>query len=122
MQKIMINYEIMPSGRPAGLLENNTLDLNTMFNQARSLEVAQKSLDSYNNVYEASVNTITTKQDSDNTLRTCWNCGNSSHPRSKCPAKDVECFKCGRKGHFSKVCRSKVSNQQTSAAIFPTIA
>ena len=42
---------------------------------------------------------------------------NSSHPRSKCPAKDVECFKCGRKGYFSKVCRSKVSNKQTSAAI-----
>ena len=103
-------------------MENNTLDLNTMFNETRSLEVAQKSLDSHNNFYEASVNKFTMKQDSDNTLRTCWKCGNSSHPRSKCSAKDVECFKCGRKGHFSKVCRSKVSNKQTPAAVFMTIA
>ena len=42
------------------LSENNALDPNTMFNQARSLEVAQKSLDSYNTIYETSVNSLTT--------------------------------------------------------------
>ena len=104
------------------LLENNTLDLGTMFNQARALEAAQKSVDSYNNVYESSINAITK-----NVIREeqkCWNCGNNPHPRSKCPAKDVECFNCGRKGHFSKVCRStkQVSNQKTAAATFPLIA
>ena len=40
----------------------------------------------------------------------------------KCRVKDTECFMSGCKGHFSKVCRSKISNQQTSIAMFPTLA
>ena len=35
-------------------------------------------------------------------------CGNKKHPRKFCPAKDVICFNCSKKGHFSKVCRLKV--------------
>ena len=30
-----------------------------------------------------------------------------SHPRSQCPAKDVDCFICGKKGHFSKMYQAK---------------
>ena len=104
------------------LLENNILDINTKFNQTWSLEVVQKSLDSYNFIYETYVNLITARQESDTTARPCWKCGNPSHPRSKCPAKDIECFKCGRKGHFSKVCRSKTYNQEISAVISTILA
>lgn len=46
------------------------LDLNTMFNQARPLELAQEGLDSYNNIYETSVTLITTRQESDTTAHT----------------------------------------------------
>lgn len=56
------------------------LDLNTMFNQARPLELAQEGLDSYNNIYETSVTLITTRQESDTTAHTWSNCGNPSHP------------------------------------------
>ena len=56
------------------------------------------------------VNTITFRQCSDTTVRKRWNCGNPSHPRSKCPAKDTEGFKYGRKGHFLKVCHSETSS------------
>ena len=42
-----------------------------MFNDARSLEVAQKSVDSYNNVYETFVNSIANRQESNTTARTC---------------------------------------------------
>ena len=34
-----------------------------MFNPARSLKVAQESLDSCNTIYETSVNSITTRQE-----------------------------------------------------------
>ena len=43
----------------------------------------------------------------------CFYCGNKYHPRYKCPAKDVECLKCSKKGHFAKVC--KTTNLQSSA-------
>ena len=91
------------------LLENNTLDLGTMFNQARALEAAQKSVDSYNNIYESSINAITKMLYVKNK-----NAG----------IAEILCFNCGHKGHFSKVCRStkQVSNQKTAAATFPLIA
>ena len=38
----------------------------------------------------------------------CMFCGNKRHPRKMCPARMITCFKCSKKGHFAKVCRSKV--------------
>ena len=55
---------------------------------------------------------------------TCFFCGNSNHPRSRCPARDAVCSKCERKGHFAKVCRGrKISKNKVSAAAWsPTLA
>ena len=40
---------------------------------------------------------------------TCQRCGKSpSHARNSCLAKDAVCPKCTKKGHFAKVCKSKV--------------
>ena len=36
----------------------------------------------------------------------CRRCGKSSHPRQLCPAKDVLCYRCNRKGHYSSQCLS----------------
>ena len=38
----------------------------------------------------------------------CWHCGHN-HKKGDCPAFGRECHKCGRKNHFSKMCKS--SNQ-----------
>jgi len=37
----------------------------------------------------------------------CKRCGGKSHPIQQCPARDIICFKCNRKGHFKKHCISK---------------
>ena len=40
-------------------------------------------------------------------------CGKSPpHTRDKCPAKDAVCRRCSKKGHFQKVCRSKINPPQ----------
>lgn len=43
-----------------------------------------------------------------NRERDCGYCGREAHlDRSRCPARNVECRKCGKKNHFAKVCRNK---------------
>ena len=39
----------------------------------------------------------------------CTNCGNNSHPREQCPARNATCFACQKVGHFSAHCRSRQS-------------
>ena len=42
-----------------------------------------------------------------NVQKLCYKCGaQPSHPPNHCPAKDVTCSACKKKGHFAKVCRS----------------
>ncbi|KAJ8375234.1 hypothetical protein SKAU_G00058140 [Synaphobranchus kaupii] len=37
----------------------------------------------------------------------CFKCGKSpSHPKVQCPANDVMCHSCGKKGHYRRVCAS----------------
>ena len=43
----------------------------------------------------------------------CRVCGKSSHPRQSCPAKDVLCYCCDRKGHYSSQCLSNTAAPQT---------
>jgi len=108
------------------LLENETLDLQTAIAQARSLDTAQKNADSY----RAHVATIAAAIDEDTPSLVqptdrenretglactsqkrspCFFCGFDPHPRSKCPAREATCRKCKKKGHYQRVCRSKVA-------------
>ena len=41
-------------------------------------------------------------------MNACSGCGNM-HWKKNCPMKDAKCYKCGRKGHIKKVCKSKVA-------------
>ena len=43
----------------------------------------------------------------------CRRYGKSSHPRQSCPAKDVLCYRCNRKGHYSSQCLSNTAAPQT---------
>ena len=117
------------------LLENNTLDLKAIFDEARSLELAMRNSESYSST-PSSVNaavppvaTVDQEQTDLSTLAavgsnasTCFFCGNSNHPHSKCPARDAVCSNCQKKGHFAKVCRGrKISKNNVSAAAWSPI-
>uniref|UniRef100_A0A1A8CXN4 Gypsy retrotransposon integrase-like protein 1 n=1 Tax=Nothobranchius kadleci TaxID=1051664 RepID=A0A1A8CXN4_NOTKA len=39
--------------------------------------------------------------------RSCYRCGKTpAHGKGQCPAKETICHSCGKRGHFSKVCKS----------------
>ena len=101
------------------LLEKEQLDLKTAFDTARSLEMAEKQNMTFTpGNYTAAA--VDDGCDGENTSaasqsKKCYFCGNNRHPRIKCPAKDVICNNCEKKGHFAKVCLSKKPPKPLSA-------
>ena len=98
------------------LLENNTLELKAIFDQAHSLKLAMRNSESYSSppssVNEAVPPSATVDQEQTDpgilaavgsNAPTCFFCGNSNHLRSKCPAHDAVCSNCQEEGHFAKV-------------------
>ena len=120
------------------LLENKTLDLQTAFDQARALDTAQKTSETYNSNCPASaaVTTSPVTEEYNNedetgegyvasTIRTakCFFCGNRPHSRSICPAREAVCIKCKKKGHYQRVCRSSASvNNDSKQSAYITLA
>ena len=121
------------------LLENKTLDLKTAFDQARAFELAMRSSETYTATQPSVNSAVPTYSDIPPSLtelpeastvaameveNSCFFCGNARHPRSKCPARDVTCLKCQKKGHFAKVCRGKPANPRgriSAAAWSPSL-
>ena len=95
------------------LLENSELDLQTMFAQARSLDIAQKSSESYqsqlfkvnaaqkaDDVHQSNKSDTYESRDVSNQRRDsqlaaasnkCPYCGYNMHPPQKCPARNESC-------------------------------
>lgn len=48
-------------------------------------------------------------------------CGNVCHLRSKCSVCEVGCNKCGKNGHFAKVCKSSKYVSKTTGIMTSTI-
>ena len=115
------------------LLENSTLDLNAMFTQARSLDAAQRSSETYVTpnppTFSTAAATLSTDDPSESTIAAvcgtkCYFCGYSKHPR---PAKEAVCRSCQKKGHFANVCRSNPASNRSeqsnaTASVYPTLA
>ena len=106
------------------------MDLETVVNQARLLDHARKSIEFYstkqlpfgNTTAAATAGADTRSPDlcaaaTDNQKQLCFFCGNSRHPRANCPARDRNCHKCGRRGHFGTVCKSKLPVKTTASTL-----
>ena len=115
------------------LLENIALKLDQAFEQARSLEMAYKNSDTYNQLYPSSAAAEKPISDEHNQQQLnainnkdkCFFCGLNKHPRNSCLAKDSTCNNCGKIGHYARVFKSKASTKGSSAAVqlnLPTLA
>ena len=47
--------------------------------------------------------------------KNCGRCGKGQHQRDQCPARDVECHRCHKKGHYSSLCYSKSVSEIASS-------
>ena len=102
------------------------------------MEQAQKQSASYDNSTAAGIeqqdiknqSTITAILNKNKDLRKiketkeqCYFCGNVRHQHINCPAREAECRKCKKKGHWSKVCKSQISAGITDKdPTFPNLA
>lgn len=91
-------------------------DFNDMMEQAQLLENAEAYEKDFKGKRPlAEVNDITEKPDDKRGKwmkqgaergTACWSCNRSGHRKSdpECPAKNKQCLKCGKRGHFSVCC------------------
>ncbi|GFV31464.1 putative retrovirus-related pol polyprotein from transposon opus [Trichonephila clavipes] len=118
------------------LLENTLMTLDQAFEQTRTLESAEVHAASYMGssfpiqsaamkTEDFSEETVATSAASSSRSQKCFFCGNDLHSRTLCPARDVTCRNCGKKGHYQRVCKSRsgrnssnvVASSNTLAAI-----
>ena len=122
------------------LLENKTLNLEGAVTQARALETAQKNSEVYHSTEYRSTgaalalpNDDTLHESADTKCaafgqrprnsQECYFCGNWSHPRYACPAKDATCHGYHKEGQFAKFCQSPPSTYSPNvAAAMPKLA
>ena len=107
------------------LMANDDLTLDQVIAQAKSAEITKQQDQILQNNASTSVDVSEvhdkkfqqpkqsypkTKKKSSaktQTQKPCYKCGTQpSHPPYRCPAKDVTCNLCKKKGHYAKVCKS----------------
>lgn len=66
----------------------------------------------FNNNQRDNRNSNNKNNNNSNNNQKCRNCGNNWHPngRENCPARNFSCNRCGKQGHFAKVCMSNSNN------------
>lgn len=121
------------------LLERSSLSMDEAYNQAVTLETAEKDSETMGVNIHNTLNALPmlTPQETSKSFvpdhhnaavpspqqstRRCFFCGGKVHQRIKCPAYHAYCQLCTKKGHFASVCRSR-GNPSTSNAIPSPIA
>ena len=123
------------------LLEKHDLTFDSAFQLAQSLEFAMLNSESFSSMSNAAVNVQQSDLQNSQAIvgvenlsgvnsksrankgenypdgSNCWNCGNKSHPKSHCPARNIECYRCRMKGHFAHLCKRYKPSQKAAPIV-----
>lgn len=130
-------------------LENGTLDLQSAYKQAYSLDLAPCNTDAFapHSAHTAAVvNPWTLEEDSlagvkkksvpddssapfersalaatYTTIKKCFYCGGPSHVCNRCLAHEATCNKCAKKGRFARVCKSRTLSGSMATVFSPHV-
>ena len=121
------------------LLELTTTDLDSVLVRARTLKLAQRNASSYDPRTtvaaivpseskvqhhlepDAEVAAVFQKKPLPTTYSSnrenCFFCGYKYHARSLCPAKNSQCRKCTKTGHYARMCKSNITSTVASVNV-----
>ena len=118
------------------LLEKEELSLNQAFELADNLDEAHRcsscmgslvpnqslSMMTSDSTAKNSGGAAYTRRSSSTVVEavSCFFCGLDTHrKRSLCPARNVSCHICGKRGHFARACRSKAGVPNLCLTMYP---
>ncbi len=93
------------------LTKPDTLTFARAVEVAEGMEAAEINTQQWKGA-EAMVQVVTRAKDAE---QPCYRCGRSNYPPAECHFRDATCHFCGRKGHISRVCRSRKAAEQPAA-------
>ncbi|CAK1596120.1 unnamed protein product [Parnassius mnemosyne] len=104
------------------LVLGDTATIEKIVAEANSLETVERQLNEFHDRQSTTTTTLnkidtkTTKLYSKKEVNFCSRCGSKSHKNdnSSCPAINVNCMKCGFKGHFQKHCRTRANKRKST--------
>ena len=143
LRDAFINGLLSPEIRQR-LLENDKLTMDSAFDKASSMDVAQRNASAYSSpvshVAAASAPPPPPQSPPPQALESgttelsslaathqrkqfkCYFCGGGSyHVRRHCPARETICGNCGIRGHNTKCCLSKKKSTSTTASLYPSL-
>ena len=143
LRDAFINGLLSPEIRQR-LLENDKLTMDSAFDKASSMDVAQRNASAYSSpvshVAAASAPPPPPQSPPPQALESgttelsslaathprkqfkCYFCGGGSyHVRRHCPARETICGNCEIRGHNTKCCLSKKKSTSTTASLYPSL-